>query len=106
TGKRPLDFGIGQLTISSRFTSSSSGNRVQDPFSRAGNGKRERGTRAAGVRLGPKTPLMSLDNRAADKQANTHAAALGRVESIEHRVEALRRKAHACVADGQTHPVA
>jgi hypothetical protein len=38
---------------------------------------------------------MSLDDRAADKQPDAHAAALRGVEGIEQRVEAFRREADA-----------
>src|SRR5918994_2659978 len=47
-----------------------------------GNGKREGGTGSV-VRLYPQTATMSLDYRAADRQPDTHAAALRRVERIE-----------------------
>ena len=48
-----------------------------------GNGKRERGTWSI-IRLCPKTTLMSLYDRAADKQPDAHASALRGVEGIEH----------------------
>src|SRR5262245_59284151 len=71
-----------------------------------GDRKRKRGARAAVVRLGPKTALMSLDDRTAHKQPDAHAAAFRGVEGIEQRVLALWREAHAGVTNGQTYAVA
>src|SRR5919106_3826164 len=65
------------------------------------NGKREGGAWSI-IGLGPKTTLMSLDDRAADKQPDAHTTALRGVEGIEQRVPALRRGAHARIAEGQT----
>src|SRR6185503_2530427 len=70
-----------------------------------GNGKRERGSWSI-IRLGPKTTLMSLHDRAADKQPDAHAPALRGVEGTEHRLQALRCETHAGIADGQTHAAA
>ena len=41
------------------------------------------------VRLRPDSPLMAFDDRAADEQPDTHAAALGRVEGIEQLTHSL-----------------
>src|SRR5262245_8827896 len=57
------------------------------------------------VALRPEAPLMTLDERAADKQPDAHAADLGRVEGIEQRIEALRGEADAGVAHHQTHAI-
>src|ERR1700678_2421181 len=48
---------------------------------------------------------MTFNNRAADRQADTHAALLGRVERIEERLGALRLESHARVFDAQPHMI-
>jgi hypothetical protein len=39
------------------------------------------------VRLGPQSSVVSLDDRAADRQAHTQAARLGRVEGLKQPLE-------------------
>src|SRR5678815_4249430 len=46
---------------------------------------------------------MSLDDRAADREANAHAAALRRVEGREQLVHALAIEANSSVSDTQPH---
>src|ERR1700694_2756245 len=62
--------------------------RVRRTFWNAGNGKSKRGAGSV-IRLYPATATMSLDDRTADRQPDTHAAALGRVERIEQLVHDL-----------------
>src|SRR5229473_8331299 len=62
--------------------------RVRRGFWIAGNRKHERRAWSI-IRLYPETATMSLDDRTADRQPDTHAAALGRVEGIEQLVHAL-----------------
>jgi hypothetical protein len=57
--------------------------RVPAAFCTAWNGERERRAGGPAVRLCPKATVMSLDDRAADKQPDAHAAALRGVEGIE-----------------------
>src|SRR5262249_25083617 len=63
-------------------------------------------TRGSLVRLCPKTTVMSLDDRAADKQSDAHAAALRGAEGIEQRAEALQRQSHTRIAHRQANIVA
>ena len=46
---------------------------------------------------------MSLNDRAADRQPDAHAAALRRIEGIKDLVHALTVKAHAGILDGHSH---
>jgi hypothetical protein len=49
---------------------------------------------------------MTLDDRAADGQADAHAAALGRVEGLEEAVHAPRVEAHPRILHGQPRAIA
>ena len=49
---------------------------------------------------------MSLDDRAADRQPDTHAAGLRRVEGIKELVHALMINAHARIPHGQAYTIA
>ena len=68
----------------------------------ARNGERERSS-VAFVRLRPKTAAMTLDDGAADKQTDAHAAALGRVEGFEQSFRIPRMETYPGVSDGDTH---
>src|SRR3989442_8723214 len=70
----------------------------------ARNGKRERGAWSV-VLLYPETTVMFLDYRAADRQPDTHAAALGRVERIEQPVHGLRPDADTGIPHGHAHTI-
>src|SRR5882762_2508881 len=64
------------------------GSLVRNALRATGNGKRE--CRAWPIMvLRPETTSMSLDNRAAHRQPDTHTAALGRVKGIEGFVYVL-----------------
>jgi len=58
------------------------------------------------IRLGPQAALVSLDDRPADRQADTHAVDLGREERVEQLVHAVAVEAHAGVPHRQADPVA
>src|ERR1700682_5957481 len=62
--------------------------RVRRAFWIAGNRKRERRAWSV-IRLCPETATLSLADRRPDRKADTHAAALGRVERIEQLVHDL-----------------
>ena len=47
---------------------------------------------AAGIGLGPDAALVRLDDRAADRQAETHALALGRHERVEQTLGNVLRE--------------
>ena len=49
---------------------------------------------------------MSLDDRAADRQPDAHAAALGRVEGIKELVHSLPVDARAGIPHGHAHAIA
>jgi hypothetical protein len=49
---------------------------------------------------------MTLDNGAADGEANPHTVALGRVERLEKSVRILRLKTHTGILHGQAHTIA
>src|SRR5262249_47308172 len=67
--------------------------------------KREGGAGTV-IRLCPETSMMALDDRAADRQPDTHAAALCRVESIEQPVGTLGSEPHAGIPHRQSHTIA
>src|SRR5712671_4447246 len=62
----------------------------------AGNRERERRSRAAIARC-PQTAAMKLHNRATDRKAHSHAAALGRVECVEQPVVVTGIEPGSCV---------
>src|SRR5436305_9921905 len=63
------------------------------------SGKREAENRSADwVRFGPKLAAMRFDDSAADREAEPHAAALGRDERLEQVLRDFRRKARAAVS--------
>ena len=49
--------------------------------------------------------MMSLDYRAADRQSDTHTAALGRVKRIEQLVHVLTVEADAGIPHHHTHAI-
>src|SRR6267143_5468860 len=78
------------------------GSLVRNALRATGNGKRE--CRAWPIMvLRPETTSMSLDNRAAHRQPDTHTAALGRVKGIEGFVHVLTAEANAGIPYGQAH---
>src|SRR4026207_127187 len=58
------------------------------------------------IRLCPKTAAMSLDDGAADGEADTHAVAFRRVEGVEQLGHVLRVDADAGIAHAHAHPIA
>src|SRR5690348_10805124 len=58
------------------------------------------------IRLSPKTALMSLDDGAADGEADTHAVAFRRVEGVEQFGHVLRVDADAGIAHAHAHTIA
>src|ERR687892_2769001 len=75
-GDRPLALGFAADSSSGSTAPARASRRLKR------KGEREGGAWSI-VRLGPKTPVMPLDNRAADKQPDAHTAALRRVEGFE-----------------------
>src|SRR4029450_3217763 len=69
------------------------------------NGKRK-GDAWTVIRLCPKTAVMSLDDRAADGEADTHAVAFCRVEGVEQLAHVLRIDADAGIAHAHAHTIA
>src|SRR5262245_34663695 len=69
------------------------------------NGKQEGGTWTV-IRLCPKMAVMSLDDGAADGEANTHAVALRRVEGVEQLGHVPRVDADADIAHAHAHTIA
>src|SRR6476660_7010058 len=57
------------------------------------------------IRLCPKTAVMSLDDGAADGEADTHAVAFRRVEGVEQLGHALRVDADAGIAHAHAHTI-
>src|SRR5512132_945407 len=49
--------------------------------------------------------MMPLDDRAADRQPNTHAAALGCVEGVEYSLQIRRIDADPGILHAQTHTI-
>jgi hypothetical protein len=49
---------------------------------------------------------MTLDDRAADEKANTHAISVGRVKRIEATLEGLRSDTATVVPHGLAHTIA
>src|SRR6267142_4525812 len=78
--------------------------RVRRAFWIAGNRKRERRAWSV-IRLHPETAAMSFDDRTADRQPDTHAVALGRVERIEQLVHALALDADTSIAHRHAHMI-
>ena len=78
--------------------------RVRRAFRIAGNRKRERRAWSI-IRLYPETATMSLDDRTADRQPDTHAVALGRVERIEQLVHALTLDADTGIPHRHAHMI-
>src|SRR6266446_5567345 len=78
--------------------------RVRRTFWNAGNGKTKRGAGSI-IRLYPETATMSLDDRTADRQPDTHAVALGRVERIEQLVHAPTLDADAGIPHRHAHMI-
>src|SRR5215813_8365437 len=72
--------------------------------STARNRKRESRTWPV-IRLGPEAAMMSLDDRAADGQPDTHTAALGCVEGFEQLREVLRIDTGPRILHAETHPI-
>src|SRR5688572_19512103 len=67
------------------------------------DGECERGTRS--LILGrPQTPVVPLDNRAADREADPHPVRLGGIEGLEQTLAVFRREAHPGVLHGHAHP--
>src|SRR5215831_9780301 len=66
------------------------------------NRERERGSWPV-IRLGPKSALMSLDDRAADRQPDPHTAGFGRVKGFEQPLKALRSDTATSILHAQTH---
>src|SRR6266480_1629002 len=58
------------------------------------------------IRLCPKTAVMSLNDGAADGEADTHAVAFRRVEGVEQLGHALRVDADAGIAHAHAHTIA
>src|SRR5882762_9152436 len=76
------------------------GSLVRNALRAAGNGKRE--CRAWPIIVfRPETTAMSLDNRAAHRQPDTHPAALRGVKGIEEFVHVLTAEANAGILYGQ-----
>src|SRR6202163_3283259 len=78
--------------------------RVRRAFWMAGNRKRERRTWSI-IRLYPETTTMFFDDRTADRQPDTHAVALGRVERIEQLVHALTLDADTSIPHRHAHMI-
>src|SRR5215469_13950164 len=57
------------------------------------------------VWLGPKTAMMSLNDRAADGQPDTHATAFGGVEGLEEPPPVLRTDADAGILHAETYAI-
>src|SRR5215216_6782777 len=76
--------------------------RVRDVPWIAGDGKREGGTWTI-VRLCPETAIMSLDDRPADAEPDTHAVALRCVEGVKELVHALGVDAYASIPHADTY---
>src|SRR5215468_491865 len=55
------------------------------------------------ARRGPEPSPMSLNDRAADRQAHTHSLRLGRVKGFEQAWEALRRQPRPGIPHGDAH---
>ena len=71
----------------------------------AGDGKRERGARSV-IRFAPQTTMMLSTDRAADRQTDAHATALGRVERIKQLVHAVGLDANADIPHRHAHTIA
>src|ERR1700756_3251963 len=70
----------------------------------ARNRKRERGSWPV-IRLDPESALMFLDDRAADRQSDTHTAALACVEGFEHPLKILRIDTAPGILHAQTYTI-
>src|SRR5712691_2038755 len=70
----------------------------------AGNRKRERRAWSI-IRFYPEATTMFFDDRTADRQPDTHAVALGRVERIEQLVHALTRDADTSIPHRHAHMI-
>ena len=53
--------------------------------------------------VGPNAPIMGFDDRARDRQAETHARFLGRKETIEQSWQMLCINARAAIFDNAAH---
>src|SRR5262245_8908945 len=68
--------------------------------------RKQKGGARTFIRLCPKTAVMSLDDGAADGQADTHPVAFRRVEGVEQLGHVLRVDADPGIADAHAHTVA
>src|SRR5580692_1803840 len=70
----------------------------------AGDRKRKRNSRTLIWRR-PQAAMMTLDNRTADRQSDSHALILCRVEGFEESVRRLRFEADSNICHAEAHPV-
>src|SRR5215469_17921658 len=68
------------------------------------NRKRERRSWPV-IRLGPEPALMSFDDRAAKRQADTHTSALRRVEGFEQPLKILRIDTATGILHAEAHTI-
>src|ERR1700730_9938749 len=104
--RRPIQMGVSRSYTHSEVCPAHPSSRrdvvrtagARDVLRHLRNRKREHGTRTV-IRRGPEMAVMTLDNGATHRQADSHPAGLGCVERLKEFVEALRVETYAGVFD-------